>query len=59
MKGAGLQARWPRWPVTLTVVGVIIAGEAEAAAKWPPAWWWLVVIMVVAAAVTPSAVPEL
>ena len=59
MRGAGLRSRWPRWPVTLAVVGVIIAGGAAAVAKWPHAWWWLVVVMAVAAAVTPPALAAL
>ena len=59
MRGAGLRSRWPRWPVTLAVVGVIIAGGAAAVAKWPHAWWWLVVVMAVAAAVMPPALAAL
>ena len=59
MRGAGVRSRWPRWPVTLTVVGVVIAGGAAAVAKWPHAWWWLVVVTVVAAAVMPPAVAAL
>src|SRR5579859_8074838 len=55
MRGAGLRSRWPRWPVTLAVVGVIIVGGAAAVGKWPHAWWWLVAVMAVAAAVTPPA----
>ena len=55
MTGAGLRSRWPRWPVTLAVVGVIIAGGAAAIAKWPHASWWLVVVIVAAAAVMPPA----
>ena len=49
----------PRWPVTLTVVGVIIAGGAAAVATWPHAWWWLVVVMAVAAVVIPPALAAL
>ena len=59
MRGAGLRSRWPRWPVALAVIGVIIVGGAAAVAKWPHAWWWLVVVMAVAAAVTPPAVAAL
>jgi tetratricopeptide (TPR) repeat protein len=59
MKGAGLFSRWPRWPVTLTVVGVIIAGGAAAVGKWPHAWWWLIVVIVAAAAVIPPALAAL
>ena len=55
MRGAGLRSRWPRWPVTLPLVGVIVAGGAAAVAKWPHAWWWLVVVMAGAAAVIPPA----
>ena len=55
MAGAGLRSRWPRWPVTLAVVGVVVAGGAAAVAKWPHAWWWLIVVMVAAAAVMPPA----
>ena len=59
MRGAGLRSQWPRWPITLAVVGVIIVGGAAAVAKWPHAWWWLVVVMVAAAAVVPPALPAL
>ncbi len=59
MRGAGLQSRWPRWPVTIAVIGVIIAGGAASVATWPHAWWWLVLAMAVAAAVTPPAVAAL
>ena len=59
MRGAGLRSRWPRWPITLAVVGVIIAGGAAAVAKWPHAWWWLVVVMAAAVAVTPPAMATL
>ncbi len=59
MRGAGLRSRWPRWPVTLVVVGVIVAGGAAAVAKWPHAWWWLVVVMAVTAAVMPPALAAL
>ena len=59
MRGAGLRSRWPRWSVTLAVVGVIIAGGAAAVAKWPHAWWWLVVVMVAAVAVIPPALAAL
>ncbi len=55
MRRAGLGSRWPRWPLTLALVGVIVAGGAAAVAKWPHAWWWLVVVMLGAAAVTPPA----
>jgi tetratricopeptide (TPR) repeat protein len=55
MAGAGLRSRLPRWPVTLTIVGVVVAGGAAAVAKWPHAWWWLIVVMVAAAAVAPPA----
>jgi hypothetical protein len=34
---ADLRSRWPRWQVTATAGGVIIAGGAAAAAKWPHA----------------------
>ena len=59
MRGAGLRSRWPRWPVTLAVVGVIVAGGAAAVAKWPHAWWWLIVVMAVAAALIPLALAAL
>jgi tetratricopeptide (TPR) repeat protein len=59
MKGAALQTRWPRWPVTLTVFGVIIAGGAAAIAKWPHARWWLAVVMAVAAVAVPPALAAL
>jgi hypothetical protein len=59
MGGAGLQSRWPSWPVTFAVVGVIFAGGAGAVAKWPHAWWWLVVVMAVAAAAMPPALAAL
>lgn len=59
MRGAGLRSRWPSWPVTLAVVGVILAGGAAAVAKWPHAWWWLVVVMAGAAAVMPPALAAL
>jgi hypothetical protein len=59
MREAGLRSRWPRWPVTLAVISVIVAGGAAAVAKWPHAWWWLVVVMVVAAAVMPPALAAL
>ena len=59
MRGAGLLSRWPRWPVTLALVGVIIVGGASAIAKWPHAWWWLVVLMAAAAAVMPPALAAL
>ena len=59
MKGAGLRSRWPRWPVTLAVIGVIVAGGAAAVAKWPHAWWWLIVVIAVAAAVMPPALAAL
>ena len=59
MRGAGLQSRWPRWPVTFAVVGVIVAGGAAAVAKWPHAWWWLVVVMVAAAAAIPRVLAAL
>ena len=59
MRGAGLRSRWPRWPVTLAVVGLIIAGGAAAVAKWPHAWWWLVVVMATAAAAIPPALAAL
>jgi len=59
MKGAGLRSRLARWPVTLVVVGVIVAGGAAAVTNWPHAWWWLVVVMAVAAAVIPPALSEL
>ena len=55
MRGAGLRSRWPRWPVTFAVAGVIIAGGAAAVAKWPHAWWWLVVVTAAAAAAAPPA----
>ena len=55
MRGAGLRSRWPRWPVTFAVAGVIIAGGAAAVAKWPHAWWWLVVVTATAAAAAPPA----
>jgi hypothetical protein len=59
MRRAGPRSRSPRWPVTLAVFGVIIAGGAAAVVSWPHAWWWLVVVMAVAAAVTPIAVAAL
>jgi len=59
MRGAGLRSRWPRWPVTLAVAGVIVAGGAAAVTVWPHALWWLIVVMLVAAAVTPPAVAAL
>jgi tetratricopeptide (TPR) repeat protein len=59
MAGVGLRSRWPRWPVTLAVVGMIIAGGAAAVAKWPHGWWWLVAIAAVAAAVAPPALAAL
>jgi tetratricopeptide (TPR) repeat protein len=59
MGAAGLRSRWPRWPVTLAVTGVIIAGATAAVAKWPHAWWWLIVVMAVAAAVVPPALAAL
>src|SRR6266702_1730029 len=52
---AGLRSRWPRWQVTATAVGVIIAGGAAAVAKWPHAWWWLAVVTAAAAALAPPA----
>jgi len=55
MRAAGLRSRWPRWPVTLTAVGVVVAGGAAAIAVWPHAWWWLIVVMAVAAVVVPPA----
>ena len=59
MRRPGLRSRWPRWPVTFAVVGVIIAGGAAAVAKWPHAWWWLIVVMAVAVAVMPPALAAL
>ena len=59
MSGAGLRSRWPRWPTALAAFGVIIAGVAAAAAKWPHPWLWLVLVLAVAAAVTATAVPTL
>ena len=59
MKGAGLQSHWPRWPVTLAVVAVIIVGGSAAVAKWPHAWWWLVAVMAAATAVIPPALAAL
>jgi tetratricopeptide (TPR) repeat protein len=59
MRGAGLRSCWPRWPVALAVVGVVLAGGAAAVAKWPHAWWWLVVVIVIAAAVAPPALTVL
>jgi hypothetical protein len=56
MRATGLRSRWSRWPVTLAVVCVIIAGGAAAVAKWPHARWWLVVVMAAAAAVMPCIV---
>ena len=44
-----------RWPVTLAVVGVVVAGGAAAVGKWPHAWWWLVVATAATAAVMPPA----
>ena len=55
MTRAGLRSRWPRWPVTLAVAGVVVAGGAAAVAKWPHARWWLIVVTAVAAAVMPPA----
>ena len=55
MKAAGLRSRWPRWPVTLALIAVVVAGGAAAVAKWPHAWWWLIVVMAVGAAVIPLA----
>jgi len=55
MTRAGLRARWPRWPVTLAVLGVIVAGGAAAVAKWPHARWWLIIVFAAAAAVMPPA----
>ena len=59
MGGAGLKSRWPRWPVTLAVLGVIIAGGAAAVVAWPHAWWWLIVVMAAVGAVLPPALAAL
>ena len=59
MRRAGLRPHWPRWPVTLTLVGAISAGGAVAIAKWPHASWWLVVVTAMASAVTPPALAAL
>jgi hypothetical protein len=59
MSGAGLRSRWPRWPLTLAVIGVIVAGGAAAVANWPSAWWWLIAVIAVAAAVAPPALAVL
>jgi hypothetical protein len=59
MRGTALRTRWPRVPVTLAIVGVIIAGGAAAVAKWPHAWWWLVVVMAVTTVVVPPALAAL
>ena len=53
MRRTGLRSRWPRWPVTFAVAGVIAAGGMAAVAKWPHAWWWLTIVTVVAATVMP------
>ena len=58
MKGAGLRSRWPRWPITLAVIGVIVAGGAAAVAKWPHAWWWVVIIAAVVAAMVLPALAQ-
>jgi tetratricopeptide (TPR) repeat protein len=57
--GTELRSRWPRWPITLAVVSVIIAGGAAAVAKWPHAWRWLVVGVALAAAAVPPALAAL
>jgi tetratricopeptide (TPR) repeat protein len=59
MGEAEVRSRWPQWPTTASVVGVITVGGAAAVAKWPHAWWWLVVVMVVAAAVLPPVLVTL
>jgi hypothetical protein len=59
MRGAGLQSRWPRWPVTFTVVGVVIVGGSAAIVKWPHAAWWLIIATAVVAAVLPPALQVL
>jgi len=55
LTAAGLWSHWPRWPVTLSAVGVVVAGGAAAVAQWPHAWWWLLVLTAAAAAALPPA----
>lgn len=55
MPRAGFGSRFPRWPVVLGAVGVIVVGGAAAVTRWPHAWWWLLIVMVVGAATVPPA----
>ncbi len=59
MGGAGLKSHWPRWPVTLAVLAVVIAGGAAAVVEWPHARWWLIVAAAAAGAVLPPALTAL
>ncbi len=59
MAQAGLRSRWPRWPVILSLVGVVVAGGAAAVAKWPHVWWWLIPATAVIAAVMVPALAVL